>query len=192
MFHSGFLVPRELTPVVFTKFKQISTSSKLHLPYFGHDAFVAKLIKYQKSEAMLTSHVKALYQHIHKGKINPSYKLHGTVTGRISSSDPNGTNVPKRGDYAAAYRECFVAPEGYVYVSADYSQIELRLVAIASKCKGMLEAYRLGRDLHCATAANIMGLSYDQFMELKYTDSATFKLKRYQAKACTAQTSFET
>ena len=183
-----------LTPKVFTKSTQVlgkkdripSTSSKDHLPYFEDNIFVQKLIQYQKLQKMVSTYVgnrelnTGFWQYINDSKIHPSYNLHGTVTGRTSSRDPNGQNIPKRGDLAKSYRKIFVPPEGHVIVSADLSQAELRLVAWQANEKNMLEVYRSGGDIHANTAANIMGLTLDKFLQLPSSERS---LARFRAKA---------
>ena len=93
------------------------------------------------------------------------FAVHNTA-----SSDPNGQNIPKRGALAKAYRKVFQAPAGYVFCSADYSQAELRIVAWMANDPTMIEIYRKGGDIHAATAAQIIGLSYDVFERLRKSD----------------------
>lgn len=172
-----------LTPTVFTKGGEPSVSTKTHLPYFQPHSFVDDLILFIKNDKLLNTYVKGFYKYIHNGRIRPSYALHRTVTGRSASLDPNGQNFPKRGALAKKYREIFEAPEGWVFLEADYSQIELRLAAIMANEPTMLRVYRQGGDIHCATAANVMGIPLREFMALKNSDPDTFHFKRFQAKA---------
>ena len=89
------------------------------------------------------------------GRIHTSYHQAVTATGRLSSSDPNLQNIPVRNDEGRRIRQAFIAPEGYKIVAADYSQIELRIMAHLSQDKGLLNAFSLGEDVHKATAAEV-------------------------------------
>jgi DNA polymerase-1 len=95
------------------------------------------------------------------GRIHTSYHQAVTATGRLSSSDPNLQNIPIRTEEGRKIRQAFVAPEGYRIVAADYSQIELRIMAHLSQDKGLLEAFRDNLDVHSATAAEVFGVELD-------------------------------
>jgi DNA polymerase-1 len=95
------------------------------------------------------------------GRIHTSYHQAVTATGRLSSSDPNLQNIPIRTEEGRKIRQAFVAPEGYRIVAADYSQIELRIMAHLSEDKGLLEAFRDNLDVHSATAAEVFGVELD-------------------------------
>ncbi|EOC0209632.1 DNA polymerase I [Cronobacter dublinensis] len=92
------------------------------------------------------------------GRVHTSYHQAVTATGRLSSTDPNLQNIPVRNDEGRRIRQAFIAPEDYVIVSADYSQIELRIMAHLSRDKGLLSAFAEGKDIHRATAAEVFGL----------------------------------
>ncbi len=96
------------------------------------------------------------------GRIHTSYHQAITATGRLSSSDPNLQNIPIRTTEGRRIRQAFIAPEGYSIVAADYSQIELRIMAHLSGDKGLLTAFAEGKDIHRATAAEVFGVSLDQ------------------------------
>src|SRR5690554_7944570 len=96
------------------------------------------------------------------GRIHTSYHQAVTATGRLSSSDPNLQNIPVRTAEGRRIREAFIAPEGSFIVSADYSQIELRIMAHLSQDKGLLQAFAAGEDIHRATAAEIFGINRDE------------------------------
>ena len=89
------------------------------------------------------------------GRVHTSYHQAVTATGRLSSSDPNLQNIPIRSEEGRRIREAFIAPEGYKILAADYSQIELRIMAHLSKDKGLMDAFAKGQDIHQATAAEI-------------------------------------
>jgi len=96
------------------------------------------------------------------GRIHTSYHQAVTATGRLSSSEPNLQNIPVRTPEGRRIRNAFVAPEGYRIVAADYSQIELRIMAHLSGDEGLLEAFRRGEDIHKATAAEVFGTTVDK------------------------------
>jgi DNA polymerase-1 len=96
------------------------------------------------------------------GRIHTSYHQAVTATGRLSSSDPNLQNIPIRNAEGRRIRQAFVAPEGYKILAADYSQIELRIMAHLSGDQGLLEAFNQGKDVHSATAAEVFGVELDQ------------------------------
>jgi DNA polymerase-1 len=96
------------------------------------------------------------------GRIHTSYHQAVTATGRLSSSDPNLQNIPIRNAEGRRIRQAFVAPSGYKILAADYSQIELRIMAHLSGDEGLLEAFNQGKDVHSATAAEVFGVELDQ------------------------------
>ena len=94
-------------------------------------------------------------------RVHTSYHQAVTVTGRLSSSDPNLQNIPVRNEEGRRIRQAFIAPEGYKILAADYSQIELRIMAHLSNDKGLLSAFAAGKDIHRATAAEVFGLTLE-------------------------------
>ncbi len=92
------------------------------------------------------------------GRVHTSYHQAVTATGRLSSTDPNLQNIPVRNEEGRRIRQAFIAPEDYVIVSADYSQIELRIMAHLSRDQGLLSAFAEGQDIHRATAAEVFGM----------------------------------
>lgn len=92
------------------------------------------------------------------GRVHTSYHQAVAATGRLSSTDPNLQNIPVRNEEGRRIRQAFIAPQDYVIVSADYSQIELRIMAHLSRDKGLLSAFAEGKDIHRATAAEVFGL----------------------------------
>ena len=92
------------------------------------------------------------------GRVHTSYHQAVTATGRLSSTDPNLQNIPVRNEEGRRIRQAFIAPEDYLIVSADYSQIELRIMAHLSRDNGLLTAFAEGKDIHRATAAEVFGL----------------------------------
>ena len=96
------------------------------------------------------------------GRIHTSYHQAVAATGRLSSSDPNLQNIPIRSSEGRQIRQAFIVPKGQVMVAADYSQIELRIMAHLSKDEGLLKAFAAGQDVHKATAAEVFGMTVDQ------------------------------
>ncbi|MCY9876092.1 DNA polymerase I [Vibrio natriegens] len=96
------------------------------------------------------------------GRVHTSYHQAVTATGRLSSTDPNLQNIPIRNEEGRRIRQAFVAPTGYKILAVDYSQIELRIMAHLSGDQALLDAFRDGKDIHAATAAEIMGVGIDQ------------------------------
>ncbi len=96
------------------------------------------------------------------GRVHTSYHQAVTATGRLSSRDPNLQNIPVRNEEGRRIRQAFIAPEGYRIMAADYSQIELRIMAHLSQDKGLLAAFAAGKDIHRATAAEVFGLPLEK------------------------------
>ena len=92
------------------------------------------------------------------GRIHTSYNQTVTATGRLSSSNPNLQNIPIRTPEGKRIRQAFIAPDGWVIVSADYSQIELRILAHLSDDRALIDAFMEDIDIHTATAANVFGV----------------------------------
>ncbi|QXN71126.1 DNA polymerase [Rhodobacter phage RcDurkin] len=171
----------QLEPVVRTKSGLPSISSKQALPFYVADyPILARLTEYIKNDKMLNTYAKGFWKYIFDDKIRPTYKLAATVTGRSASEGPNGQNFPKRGKMAKKYRKIFKAPKGWVFISLDLSQAELRIAACMSGDRNMINVYRSGGDIHRMTAAGTMGLTLEQFLKL---DKEIQALKRFQAKA---------
>ena len=95
------------------------------------------------------------------GRVHTSYHQAVTATGRLSSSDPNLQNIPIRSEEGRRIREAFIAPDGYKILAADYSQIELRIMAHLSRDQGLMDAFAKGQDIHQATAAEIFSTNID-------------------------------
>ena len=96
------------------------------------------------------------------GRVHTSYHQAVTATGRLSSSDPNLQNIPIRNEEGSRIRQAFIAREGFTVVAADYSQIELRIMAHLSQDQGLINAFTQGKDIHRSTAAEIFGVALDE------------------------------
>jgi len=118
------------------------------------------ILEYREYSKLKSTYVDALPAQIHPetGRVHTSYSQSGAVTGRLSSSNPNLQNIPIRTDLGRRVRRGFVADKGNVFISLDYSQIELRIVAHMANDEAMLNAFRLGQDIHATTAAAIYGV----------------------------------
>ena len=99
--------------------------------------------------------------------LHPTFNQVGTVTGRYSSSDPNGQNIPARSEEGKEFRACFIPKEGYKFISADYSAIELIIIAVASGSTTLLEVLKSGKDLHLYTLSKMFRVSYDSLFKLR-------------------------
>lgn len=147
-----------------TKTGQYVTSEEVLQQLRGKAPIVDDILNYRGMKKLLGTYVEALPKLINKrtGHIHTSFNQAITATGRLSSSDPNLQNIPVRDDDGKEIRKCFIPDEGCRWFSADYSQIELRIMAHLSADGNMTEAFREGFDIHRATAAKIWKESMDQ------------------------------
>ncbi len=122
---------------------------------------VDKVLEYRQIQKLDSTFVLGLKKSISEkdGRVHTTFSQAMTNTGRLSSSDPNLQNIPIRSDLGSLIRRAFVAKEGYVLIDADYSQIELRLLAAISHDEEMISAFKEGRDIHTKTACGIFGVS---------------------------------
>lgn len=147
-----------------TKTGQYVTSEEVLQQLRGKAPIVDDILNYRGMKKLLGTYVEALPKLINPrtGHIHTSFNQAITATGRLSSSDPNLQNIPVRDDDGKEIRKCFIPDEGCRWFSADYSQIELRIMAHLSADENMTEAFREGFDIHRATAAKIWKESMDQ------------------------------
>jgi DNA polymerase-1 len=132
------------------------------------------IMKFRELDKLQNTYVVALPGQVGKdGRVHTSFSQVIAQTGRLSSSNPNLMNIPVRTELGREIRQAFVAPAGRVLVSADYSQIELRVAAALSGDEAMIETFREGQDLHAVTAAELYGVPLDQVT----------KAQRYNVKA---------
>ncbi len=122
------------------------------------------LLQYRSLSKLKSTYTDKLPLEINpaSGRIHTSYHQAVAATGRLSSSDPNLQNIPIRSAEGRQIRQAFVVPKGQVMVAADYSQIELRIMAHLSKDEGLLNAFATGQDVHKATAAEVFGVAVEQ------------------------------
>ncbi|HEC59456.1 hypothetical protein LCGC14_0661190 [marine sediment metagenome] len=121
------------------------------------------LMHYRSLSKLKSTYTDRLPEQVNKttGRVHTSYHQAVTATGRLSSSDPNLQNIPIRSEEGRRIREAFVASTGYILLAADYSQIELRIMAHLSQDPGLLKAFAAGEDIHRHTAAEIFGVNLD-------------------------------
>jgi DNA polymerase-1 len=122
------------------------------------------ILDYRSLNKLKSTYTDKLPQQVDNktGRVHTSYHQAVAATGRLSSSDPNLQNIPIRSEEGRKIRQAFIAPDGYKIVAADYSQIELRIMAHLSNDAGLITAFSTGQDVHRATAAEVFGVAPDQ------------------------------
>ena len=158
-----------------TKTGQYVTSEEVLQSLENKSPIVRNILNYRGMKKLLSTYIDALPKLINPrtGHIHTSFNQALTATGRLSSSDPNLQNIPVRTDDGKEIRKCFIPEEGCLFFSADYSQIELRIMAHLSEDENMMEAFREGHDIHRATAAKIWHVDIN-----KVTDAQRKKAKQ--------------
>lgn len=166
--------PKQLQVILFEKLElpiisktpkgQPSTAESV-LVELAHDYPLPKLIlEYRSLSKLKSTYTDKLPLQVDgsTGRVHTSYQQAVAATGRLSSTDPNLQNIPVRTEEGRRIRQAFIAAPGYKMVAADYSQIELRIMAHLSGDKGLLDAFSKGLDVHSATAAEVFGVSVDE------------------------------
>lgn len=155
-----------------TKTGQYQTSEDVLLKLADRHPIVNKILDYRELVKLKSTYVDAFPELIHAetGRIHTTYNQVVAVTGRLSSDNPNLQNIPIRTERGRAMRRAFIARnEDFLIMSADYSQIELRIVASISEDPNMCEAFIQGKDIHLATAAKVFGVSEEEVTkEMRY------------------------
>ena len=167
--------PRQVGEILFDQLKldpkakksksgQYTTSEEVLQALKEKHAIVGKILDQRELKKLISTYISALPGYINPetGKIHTTYNQTVTATGRLSSSNPNLQNLPIRSERGQLIRRAVIADEGCLFLSADYSQIELRLLAHMSQDPHLLEAFRSGQDIHAATAAKIFRTPLDQ------------------------------
>ena len=178
--------PRQVGEVLFDKLQIVEKAKKTKTGQYvtneevlqslkGKHKIVEAILEHRGLKKLLGTYIDALPKLINArtGHIHTSFNQATTATGRLSSSDPNLQNIPVRGEEGKEIRKAFIPEPGCLFFSADYSQIELRVMAHLSGDENMIEAFREGHDIHAATAAKI----YKEEMENVTRDQRT-KAKR--------------
>lgn len=166
--------PKQVGELLFDKLKldakakksktgQYSTSEEVLMGLKEKHGIVGLILDFRAMQKLINTYIAALPEYIASdGKIHTTYNQTVTATGRLSSSNPNLQNLPIRSERGRFIREAVIPDEGCLFLSADYSQIELRLMAHFSQDEHMLAAFRSGQDIHAATAARIYGKPIEQ------------------------------
>ena len=141
----------------------ISTAASELEKLRGKHEIVDMMFEYRELTKLTTTYVDALPKLVKPdGRIHTSYNQTIAQTGRLSSTNPNLQNIPTRTEAGREIRKAFVAPKGRIFISADYSQIELRLAAALAKDEPMIKAFKSGADIHTATAAEMFGVKQSE------------------------------
>lgn len=147
-----------------TKGGQYVTSEEVLEGYKGKHPVISKILEYRGVKKLLSTYIDALPKLVNPktGRIHTSFNQAVTATGRLSSSNPNLQNIPVREAQGREIRKVFIPDDGCIFFSADYSQIELRLMAHLSGDNNMIEAFNSGQDIHAATAAKIYKVAIEE------------------------------
>ncbi|MBR4799398.1 MAG: DNA polymerase I, partial [Clostridia bacterium] len=164
--------PKQLGNVLFEKLmlphyrktkSGYSTDAEVLERLLPYHPIVELILDYRKDSKLKSTYCDGLAKQITAdGRIHTTFKQTQTLTGRLSSAEPNLQNIPVRGEKGRELRGFFVADEGSVLIDADYSQIELRVLAHLSGDAGMTDAFRRGQDIHARTASEVYGVPMDQ------------------------------
>ncbi|RQD68740.1 DNA polymerase I [Campylobacter hepaticus] len=163
--------PKQVGDILFDKLKLpsgkktktgYSTDEKVLKELLDHHPVISKILAYRELAKLYSTYCEPLLKLALKdqnSRIYSNFLQTGTATGRLSSKDPNLQNIPAHGQYAKDYKSCFVAEEGYSFISFDYSQIELRMLGHFSEDEKLLNAFANNEDIHARTAIMIFGES---------------------------------
>ena len=178
--------PKQVGEILFDKMKivekpkktktgQYVTSEEVLQSLKGKHKIVERILDYRGLKKLLSTYIEALPELINPrtGKIHTSFNQTVTVTGRLSSSNPNLQNIPIRDDNGKEIRNAFIPEEGCMFFSADYSQIELRIMAHLSGDANMIESFNEGLDIHAATAAKIYKKDVSEVTKTERSKSKT-------------------
>lgn len=138
--------------------KSYSTTAEELEKYVDEHPIIPALLRYRQIQKINSTYVDGFKPWIQKGKVHTTYTQTATATGRLSSYNPNLQNIPVRTDEGRELRKLFAASDGNVLIDADYSQIELRLLAHFSGCKELIDAYCQGKDIHAITASQVFDI----------------------------------
>tara|TARA_B100000700_G_scaffold71271_1_gene79295 strand:+ start:63541 stop:66159 length:2619 start_codon:yes stop_codon:yes gene_type:complete len=158
--------PKQVGEILFDKIgietKKRSTAEDILISLADKNPIINHILNYRSLSKIVSTYITGLIKRADdKDRLHTTYTQTLTATGRLSSVDPNLQNIPIRTKEGSYIRECFIAKEGYKIVALDYSQIELRLLAIMANVKHMVDAFKNNKDIHRATAATILDINYD-------------------------------
>lgn len=171
--------PKQLAQVLFDELKlksggkKRSTAADVLEKLKGSHPIIDDILEYRLYSKIVTTYVEGLEKYITDGKIFTTFNQTATQTGRLSSSDPNLQNISIKSDEGKEIRKAFVAREGTCFISADYSQVELRMLAHMADEEFMIEAFQDGIDIHNRTASIIFGVSPDEVTEAQRRTAKT-------------------
>lgn len=164
--------PKQLGVILFEKLRLpygkktktgYSTSAEVLEKLKPEDPVIEKILNYRQLTKLKSTYADGLYDFIGEdGRIRTTFNQMVTATGRLSSTEPNLQNIPIRMEMGRQFRKVFVAPEGYVLVDADYSQIELRILASMSGDPKLIDAYRNSEDIHRVTASQVFKVPFEE------------------------------
>ena len=155
--------PKQLGVVLFDEIglktgKKRSTAADVLEKLAGSHPIIEKILEYRKYSKIMSTYIIGLQKYIHSGKIYTTFNQTMTTTGRLSSSEPNLQNISVKDEEGKEIRKIFIAPEGYQLISADYSQIELRMLAHMANEEHMIQAFKNGIDIHAKTGSQLFGV----------------------------------
>ncbi len=165
--------PKQLQVILFEKLglpalkktkTGYSTAESVLEQLRAHHELPGRILDYRKLSKLMSTYIDALPPLVcdRTGRIHPQFNQLGAATGRLSASNPNVQNIPIRGEEGARIREAFVPAEDRLLLSADYSQVELRVLAHYSRDESLLDAFRKGEDIHRRTAAEVAGITVEE------------------------------
>jgi DNA polymerase-1 len=166
--------PKQISEILFIKLKistkglrktpggVISTQEKELEKIISEHLIVERIMKHRELSKLQNTYIESLPKEVSKetGKIHTNFNQVGTATGRLSSESPNLQNIPVQGNWAKRIRKGFIPEKGKIFLSMDYSQIDLRVAASLSDDKKMIEAFKQNKDIHSITAAEINNIEY--------------------------------
>lgn len=162
--------PKQLAVVLFDELKlktgkKRSTAADILEKLKEDHPIIDQILEYKKYSKIMSTYIIGLKKYIHNGKIFTTFNQTVTATGRLSSSDPNLQNISIKDEEGKEIRKAFVAPKGYKLISADYSQIELRMLAHMANEYNMIDAFKYDIDIHTKTASELLDVSPDEVDE---------------------------
>lgn len=158
-----YLADKQGVPLKKTKTGRYATNENEIAQYAEQFPFIQKLLSYRELSKLRSTYVDSLISKVDaSGRIHTTYSQVAANTGRLSSSNPNLQNIPVTSDFGQKIKSCFIAKEGHVLISFDYSQQELRILAHLSNEEKLIEAFKANRDVHATTASQLFSVDYDK------------------------------
>ena len=151
--------------------KSYKTTAEELEKYADESEIVRQILRYRKVQKLSSTYIEGFKPLIQNGKVHTTYNQYNTTTGRLSSMNPNLQNIPIRTEEGRELRKLFTASSGNVLIDADYSQIELRLLAHFSGCKELIQAYCDGKDIHATTASQVFDVPLETVTSAQRRDA---------------------